>query len=70
MSCQNAGGAASVLDESQRLREQHERLKLALSANDMGTWEMNLVTGQRTWSDETCALHGIKPPTSRAAASS
>lgn len=55
-----AAGAAAVLAESQRLREQHERLKLALSANDMGTWEMNLVTGRRTWSDETCALHGIK----------
>jgi PAS domain S-box-containing protein len=47
--------------ESQRLREQHERLQLALSANGMGTWEMNLVTGQRTWSDQTCALHGINP---------
>ena len=35
--------------------------KLALSANGMGTWEMNLVTGRRTWSDQTCALHGINP---------
>jgi PAS domain S-box-containing protein len=53
----------AVLDidasDSQQLREQHERLQLALSVNAMGTWEMNLVTGQRTWSDETCALHGI-----------
>jgi PAS domain S-box-containing protein len=56
----NAGEAAAAPNDSQRLREQHERLKLALSANAMGTWEMNLVTGQRTWSDETCALHGIK----------
>ena len=54
-----AGGAAAALIESQRLREQHERLQLALSVNAMGTWEMNLVTGVRTWSDETCALHGM-----------
>ncbi len=47
--------------DGQRLREQHERLQLALSANGMGTWEMNLVTGRRTWSDETCSLHGINP---------
>jgi PAS domain S-box-containing protein len=52
-------GAAAA--EGQRLREQHERLKLALSANGMGTWEMNLVTGLRTWSAETCALHGMDP---------
>jgi PAS domain S-box-containing protein len=45
--------------DGQLLREQHERLQLALSANGMGTWEMNLVTGLRTWSAETCALHGI-----------
>ncbi len=41
------------------LRKQLETLKLSLSANGMGTWEMNLVTGQRRWSDQTCALHGI-----------
>ncbi len=55
-----SGAAAAALIESRPLREQHERLQLALSANAMGTWEMNLVTGQRTWSDETCALHGIR----------
>jgi PAS domain S-box-containing protein len=60
MAYPTSGAAASSLAESQRLREQHERLQLALSANAMGTWEMNLVTSQRTWSDETCALHGIK----------
>ena len=43
------------------LRKQLETLKLSLTANGMGTWEMNLVTGQRRWSVQTCALHGVKP---------
>ena len=43
------------------LRKQLETLKLSLTTNGMGTWEMNLVTGQRRWSDQTCALHGVSP---------
>ena len=38
-----------------------ELLKLALSANGMGTWELNLVTGHIVWSDRTCVLHGVNP---------
>ena len=54
-----ANKALSVKADAE-LRDQHERLKLALTVSGMGTWEMNLVTGQRTWSDETVALHGIQ----------
>ena len=61
MASLSSGAPAPSQAENQRLREQHERLQLALSANNMGTWEMNLVTGRRTWSDQTCALHGIDP---------
>ncbi len=40
----------------------HEALlKLALGANGMGTWELNLVSGKVTWSERTCALHGVNP---------
>jgi PAS domain S-box-containing protein len=41
--------------------DQDELLQLALGANGMGTWEMNLVTSQVRWSDRTCALHGVDP---------
>ena len=42
-------------------RDREELLQLALGANGMGTWELNLVTGRITWSDRTCALHGVNP---------
>ncbi len=42
-------------------RDREELLQLALGANGMGTWELNLVTGHVTWSDRTCALHGVNP---------
>ena len=56
-----ASGVPRVANDDFWLRKQLETLKLSLSANGMGTWEMNLVTGQRRWSDQTCALHGINP---------
>lgn len=42
-------------------RDREELLQLALGANGMGTWELNLVTGKVVWSDRTCALHGVNP---------
>ena len=41
------------------LREKDERLRLALVATGLGTWEMDLVHNRRHWSDETFALHGL-----------
>lgn len=40
--------------------EKDERLRLALSAAGLGTWDMDLVNNRRHWSDETVAMHGIK----------
>ena len=40
--------------------EQHERLRLALSATGLGTWDMDLVNNRRHWSDETFAMHGLE----------
>ena len=34
-----------------QLRAAHERTMLALSANDMGMWEQDVVTGKVTWTD-------------------
>lgn len=41
------------------LREKDERLRLALVATGLGTWEMDLVHNLRHWSDETFAMHGL-----------
>ena len=43
------------------MNDHEELLKLALGANGMGTWGLNLVTGHVTWSDRTCVLHGVNP---------
>ncbi|MBO0784231.1 MAG: PAS domain-containing protein, partial [Ktedonobacteraceae bacterium] len=43
------------------LRQNEERLKLALSAAQMGTWEWNILTGEYTWSDELLNIFGLDP---------
>jgi PAS domain S-box-containing protein len=43
------------------LRVKEERLRLAMTASSLGTWEMDLVHNWRKWSNETRALHGLKP---------
>ncbi len=43
------------------LRESEERLRLALKASRMGTWDWNFQTGVIQWSDNLEALFGLKP---------
>ncbi|MCC5614602.1 PAS domain-containing protein [Nostoc sp. CHAB 5836] len=43
------------------LRESQERLRLALSASRMGTWNWNIQTGKISWSDSLEALFGLEP---------
>jgi PAS domain S-box-containing protein len=43
------------------LREQAERLRLALDAGGMGTWEWDTRTNQVAWSDTLAAIHGLAP---------
>ncbi|MBI4781284.1 MAG: PAS domain-containing protein [Oscillatoriophycideae cyanobacterium NC_groundwater_1537_Pr4_S-0.65um_50_18] len=43
------------------LRESEERLRLALQASRMGTWDWNIQTGAITWSDNLEALFGLEP---------
>ena len=58
---------ASVRDITERvrieteLRTSDERLRMALSAAHMGTWDWDLVSGVLTWSDETERLAGKSP---------
>ena len=37
------------------------RLKLALDAAQLGTWERNLLTGEDIWSERQEALFGLAP---------
>jgi PAS domain S-box-containing protein len=45
------------------LREGEERLRIALQAGQMGTWEWNITTDQVMWSETLEAIHGIAPGT-------
>jgi PAS domain S-box-containing protein len=43
------------------LRQSEERLKLALSAAQIGTWDWNIVTNQVIWSENQELLFGLTP---------
>ena len=46
-----------------RLRDSEERLRLALDAARMGTWEWNVVSGAAAWSPQVDAILGLPPGT-------
>jgi PAS domain S-box-containing protein len=54
-----------VADEpqDQRLRESEARLRLALEAGRMGTWEWQVATNEVNWSPGLEAIHGLAPGT-------
>ncbi|PSB18834.1 PAS domain S-box protein [Phormidesmis priestleyi ULC007] len=43
------------------LRKSEERLRLAMQASCMGTWDWDIQTGTITWSDNLEALFGLEP---------
>ncbi|HEY9232209.1 MAG TPA: ATP-binding protein, partial [Blastocatellia bacterium] len=43
------------------LRENEERLRLALEAGQVGTWDWDIRNDQITWSDSIYRFHGLKP---------
>src|SRR5690606_30652757 len=45
------------------LRESEQRLRLALEAGKMGSWEWNINTNQVVWSTALEAIHGLEPGT-------
>ena len=45
------------------LRESEERLRLALEAGQMGTWEWTIATNEVIWSPSLEAIHGLAPGT-------
>ena len=57
-----AGGtapAAAAIDDA--LRESEQRLRLALDAGRMGTWEWHIPTGRVIWSEGLERIHGYAP---------
>lgn len=48
------------------LRRSEERLQVALGAAKAGTWEWNVVTNRRVWSEELWELYGLAPHTDQA----
>ncbi len=55
------GMAANVTRRShaeEALRQSEERLRLAIDAAELGTWDYNLATGQLRWNDRQLALMG------------
>ena len=62
------GLAVDVSDQKQaeeRQRRSDERLRLALAAVGMGTWDYDLRTGEVACSETTAALLGLPPGTTR-----
>ena len=49
------------LHAEKALRESEQRLAQAQRIAHIGSWEWNLQTGKRTWSDETWRILGISP---------
>jgi PAS domain S-box-containing protein len=45
------------------LRENEERLRLAMEAGEIGTWEWDIANDRVTWSDRIYVIHGIQPGT-------
>ncbi len=43
------------------MREREDRLRMALDAGRMGTWEWNVRTGAVIWSQDLEAIHGMAP---------
>ena len=45
----------------QQARRSEERLRFAMDAAEMGTWDWNLITNDVQWSDNLAAIHGLPP---------
>ena len=46
---------------AEELDDQRRRVEIAVEATDLGLWELDLASNQRTWSDRQRALFGLGP---------
>jgi PAS domain S-box-containing protein len=57
------GHLCSLKVAEEALRENEDRLRLALEAGSMGVWDWNLHTNALNWSDNLEPIHGFAPGT-------
>ena len=53
--------AVERIRTEQQARRSEERLRFALDAASMGTWDWDLVTNEVQWSDNLASIHGLPP---------
>jgi len=56
-----AARTAELEAQTERLRQSEERRSIALSAGDMGSWEVDLATGHLEWDDGPYRIFGVDP---------
>jgi PAS domain S-box-containing protein len=56
-----ASRTAELEAQTERLRQSEERRSIALSAGDMGSWEVDLATGHLEWDDGPYRIFGVDP---------
>ena len=56
-----AARTAELEAQTERLRQSEERRSIALSAGDMGSWEVDLTTGHIEWDDGPYRIFGVDP---------
>ena len=56
-----AARTAELEAQTERLRQSEERRSIALSAGDMGSWEVDLTTGNIEWDDGPYRIFGVDP---------
>lgn len=56
-----AARTAELEAQTERLRQSEDRRSIALSAGDMGSWEVDLATGMVEWDDGPYRIFGVDP---------
>jgi len=56
-----AARTAELEAQTERLRRSEERRSIALSAGDMGSWEVDLATGHIEWDEGPYRIFGVDP---------
>jgi PAS domain S-box-containing protein len=56
-----AARTAELEAQTERLQRSEERRSIALSAGDMGSWEVDLATGHIEWDDGPYRIFGVDP---------
>ena len=56
-----AARTAELEAQTERLRRSEERRSIALSAGDMGSWEVDLATGRIEWDEGPYRIFGVDP---------